>query len=203
MSAIAGRTRVGEARSLARTLLATVQARWLHTAGVARRAEEICVILDPADRETLVAAAWLHDIGYSPAVRDTGFHPLDGAAYLAGHGWPRRICGLVAHHSGAHLLAPAYCLQAELARYPDERSTVSDALTYADQTVGHLGQPLPIHERLAQMLARRGPHSVQSRVHHLRRPHLLAIAERVERRLRTAHGQAPAAAAAGHPTEAP
>ena len=30
----------------------------------------------------MTAAAWLHDIGYAPAVDDTGFHPLDGARYL-------------------------------------------------------------------------------------------------------------------------
>jgi hypothetical protein len=31
-----------------------------------------------------VAAAWLHDIGYAPAIAEsgTGFHPLDGARYL-------------------------------------------------------------------------------------------------------------------------
>jgi HD superfamily phosphodiesterase len=31
---------------------------------------------------TVVTAAWLHDIGLAPDLRDTGFHPLDGARFL-------------------------------------------------------------------------------------------------------------------------
>jgi HD superfamily phosphodiesterase len=32
--------------------------------------------------DLLEAAAWLHDIGYSPEIAVSGFHPLDGARYL-------------------------------------------------------------------------------------------------------------------------
>ena len=39
--------------------------------------------------DVLVAAPWLHDIGYAVEVTDTGFHPLDGACYLASPGAPR------------------------------------------------------------------------------------------------------------------
>jgi putative nucleotidyltransferase with HDIG domain len=179
--------RVGEARSLAETLLAGLEARWQHTIGVARRAAELTIAVDPADRDSLLVAAWLHDIGYSPALRGTGFHPLDGAAYLERHGWPRRICGLVAHHSGADFVARVHDVPAALSRYPNEQSPLSDALTYADQTVGHRGQPLPIRKRMAQMLVRRGPESAQRRVHHLRAPYLFAVAERVEQRLAQEH----------------
>lgn len=42
------------------------------------------------DRDLLVAAAWLHDIGYAPELRDTGFHPLDGARHLEALGAPAR-----------------------------------------------------------------------------------------------------------------
>ncbi|HEY2949728.1 MAG TPA: HD domain-containing protein [Micromonosporaceae bacterium] len=188
MPAIADRTQVAGARDLAWTLLAPLGARWRHTLGVARRAAEVAVTLAPRDRETLLVAAWLHDVGYGADARDTGFHPLDGAAYLAKNGWPLRICGLVAHHSGAAFLARVNGLEAELDRYPDERSDVYEALTYADQTVGEVGQPLSIDERMAQMLARRGPDSAQSKVHHLRRPHLLAVAARVERRMAAVSG---------------
>ncbi|HEY3009025.1 MAG TPA: HD domain-containing protein [Micromonosporaceae bacterium] len=191
MPAVADRTRVTGARDLARTLLAPLGARWLHTIGVARRAAEVAVTLAPRDRGTLLVAAWLHDIGYSADAYDTGFHPLDGAAYLRMDGWPVRICGLVAHHSGAAFLARVHGLEAELNQYPDERSDVSEALTYADQTIGEVGQPLPIDERMARMLARHGPDSAQSKVHHLRRPHLLAVAARVERRLAAARRGSP------------
>jgi hypothetical protein len=58
-------------------------------------------VLPAEERETLIAAAWLHDIGYAPALAKTGFHPLDGARHLEALGVDRRLCCLVAHHSGA------------------------------------------------------------------------------------------------------
>lgn len=76
-----------DARDLAQVLLVGMPRRWRNTIGVARQAENLVAILDaPQDREILVAAAWLHDIGYSEALRDSGFHPLDGARYLHHHG---------------------------------------------------------------------------------------------------------------------
>jgi putative nucleotidyltransferase with HDIG domain len=175
--------RVGVARVLAEMLLDGQPDRWAHTIGVAGRAEELADTVAPDERDVLLVAAWLHDIGYAPAAAVSGFHPLDGAAYLDRQGWPSRISALVAHHSGADLLADAHGLGPALATYPDELSPVSDALTYADQTTGPTGQRLSIGARMAEMIERHGPASVQARVHHLRRPHLLAVAERVERRL--------------------
>ncbi|MEI8409723.1 MULTISPECIES: hypothetical protein [unclassified Kribbella] len=61
---------------------------------------------------------------------------------------------------------------------------MSDALAYADQTVGARGEPLPIADRLADMLRRRGPDSPNAAVHRFRAPYLLAIADGVEARLR-------------------
>jgi putative nucleotidyltransferase with HDIG domain len=183
MSSLTLSGRITVARTVAQTLLAGMPDRLAHTAGVARRAEQMIRTVDPADHEVLVIAAWLHDIGYSPALATTGFHPLDGADDLDRHGWPRRVCGLVAHHSGAIFVARALNLADLLGRYPDERSPVSDALTYADQTVGPLGQPVSLDERMAEVLARHGDDSVQARVQHTRGPYLRSIAARVERRL--------------------
>jgi putative nucleotidyltransferase with HDIG domain len=175
--------RVTDARTVARTVLAGTPDRLAHTAGVARRAEELACTVDPADRDVLVVAAWLHDVGYSATVATTGFHPLDGADDLLRHGWPRRVCGLVAHHSGAIFVARALGLADLIDHHPNERSPVTDALTYADQTVGPLGQPVSLDERWAEVLARHGDDSVQARVRHLREPYLRSVAARVERRL--------------------
>lgn len=198
---------VTAARVLAEVLLVELPDRWRHSIGVALRADQLSVTVDPAERETLVAAAWLHDIGYGRMARRTGFHPLDGADYLVHHGWSPRIAALVAHHSAAHLVAPEHAVRGQahtisghwhgargggpsltdaLAAYPDECSPVSDALTYADQSTGPAGQPLPIRARMAEMLARHGADSAQARVHHVRGPYLLAVAERVETRLASA-----------------
>jgi putative nucleotidyltransferase with HDIG domain len=187
MPTVSTSSRVSVARTFAAMLLRDLPDRWKHSTGVARTAQSIAATVDRADRELLVVVAWLHDIGYSDAVHDTGFHPLDGAAYLRRHGWPDRVCGLVAHHSGAVFIARAAGLHEALDRYPCEQSPVSDALTYADQTTGPQGQPMALDERMRERLARRGPDSLQARVRHQREPHLHAVAGRVEQRLSRLH----------------
>lgn len=162
-----------------------MESRWLHTVAVAGRAEELFDAIPVSDREVLVSAAWLHDIGYGELARQTGFHPLDGARLLDRHRWPARIAALVANHSGACLVARERGLGDQLSAYPDEASPVSDALTYADQTTGARGERLDIADRMADMLRRHGPDSVNARVHHQRGPLLMATATRVERRLRS------------------
>ncbi|MFG1602751.1 HD domain-containing protein [Actinoplanes sp. NPDC049265] len=190
MSATHGPTRlVHKARDVAQILLAGLPERWRHTIGVARRAEHAGATVDPAESEVLEAAAWLHDIGYAPELRDSGFHPLDGARHLAATGWSDRIAGLVGHHSAAFCVAEVRGLAAELARFPHEVSPVSDALTYADQTVGPNGRFMNFDQRLADMLERHGPHSPNAAAHTKRSPLLRAAVERVERRLTAAHSR--------------
>lgn len=63
-----------------------------------------------------MAAAWLHDIGYTPELATTQFHPLDGARYLRDD----RVVNLVAHHSGARYEAAERGLEAELSAFPLE-----------------------------------------------------------------------------------
>ncbi|MEV8443255.1 HD domain-containing protein [Actinosynnema sp. NPDC051121] len=174
------------ARHLAASLLDPTGDRWRHTTEVAARAAELAATVLDVDRDLLVAAAWLHDIGYARPLVDTGFHPLDGARHLDRVGWPRRITALVAHHSGAGLVADVLGLGELLDDYPHEVGPVADALTYADQTVDEVGRRVCVRDRLAGMLRRHGPDSPNARVNHLRQPHLFAVAERVEARLATA-----------------
>jgi putative nucleotidyltransferase with HDIG domain len=191
--------RVADARELARALLGEGSDRWWHTSGVAARAAELATTVPEADRDTLVAAAWLHDIGYAELARDTGFHPLDGARYLDRRHWPGRVNALVAHHSGAWFVAHLCGLAGALAAYRDERSAVTDALAYADQTVGPRGQRLTLRERMADMLCRHGPDSPNALVHHVRQPYLVAVADRVERRLAGLEATGSRGAARGAP----
>ncbi len=175
---------ISAARDLAWHVIGGMESRWLHTVAVAQRVEEFFDTIPATDRETLVSAAWLHDIGYGELARQTGFHPLDGAHLLDRHGWPARLSALVANHSGARLVAREWGLAEQLSRYADEASPVSDALTYADQTTGSEGERLAIADRMAGMLRRHGPDSPNARVHHVRAPMLMATAARVEGRLR-------------------
>jgi HD domain len=148
---------VATSKALAAELLPPLGDRWRHTQAVGSRAEEVSVGLSNADRDDLTAAAWLHDIGYAPQLVDTGFHPIDGAAYIARAGLPARIVALIAHHSCARFEAEVRGLSAGLEPYPLEDSPVMDALVYADMTTGPQGQPLTFDDRIAEILTRYAP----------------------------------------------
>jgi HD superfamily phosphodiesterase len=117
-----------QARSLARSHLAgDLPQRRRHVQGVARRASQIAPSVAGSD-DSLVCAAWLHDIGYAPEVAMSGFHPLDGARFLAAAGVSKRLVSLVAHHSCAGLEAELRGLAVELAEFDDEHGTVRDGI---------------------------------------------------------------------------
>lgn len=130
------------ARDVAQGLLAeALPRRWAHVQGVAKKAEGVAASLALSD-EALVAAAWLHDVGYAPGVTDTGFHPLDGARYLVGLGAPENVVNLVARHSYAILEAEFRGFGPRLAAFSDERGVSRDALWYCDVTTSPDGEPV-------------------------------------------------------------
>ncbi|NAZ88402.1 HD domain-containing protein, partial [Kineococcus indalonis] len=140
----------------------------------------------------LVAAAWLHDVGYAPPLRRTGFHPVDGADHLLREGWDPLVPALVAHHSGARFVAAVRGLGAELAVHDDPRAVegpLADALTWADQTVSATGEVVDVEERLADVLRRHGPDSPNARCHHRRGPYVRGAVHRTEEQLRRAHAR--------------
>jgi HD superfamily phosphodiesterase len=146
------------ARDLARRLLAEpLPRRWSHTVGVGQLAERVAhVVGEDADR--LICAAWLHDIGYSPALVASGFHPLDGARYLRDvERADERLCRLVAHHSYATVEARRRGLAKELeGEFSPVDGLVADALTYCDMTTGPDGVPVEVETRLAEIVSRYG-----------------------------------------------
>ena len=170
------------ARELAFRFLHDIPDRWLHVQAVAARAGELRPAVAVADRPLLVAAAWLHDIGYSPALRETGFHPLDGARYLARAGHSLEAA-LVAHHSGARFVAEVRGLAPELSGFPFVEDPLTDALTYADQTIGPRGERLSVADRRAEAVRRHGPDAATSLAAPRRDPYIYAAAERTEARL--------------------
>ena len=188
-SPVAGRAAVPAAglaeaaAELARQLLAGDPERVAHSAAVARRAQSLARTVPAEQREPLVAAAWLHDIGYADALHQTGFHPVDGARYLRRQGWSRLVAELVAHHSGARFVAVVRSLEAHLEEFPFDEGPASDLLTVADQTVGPGGRPMPVEERMVDVLRRHGPESPNGRAAARRNPYLLAAARRVADRL--------------------
>ncbi|WP_194907188.1 HD domain-containing protein [Quadrisphaera sp. INWT6] len=180
---------VDQARRVARELLATVDdagRRWRHTQAVAARAREGSAAVAPQQVNLLISAAWLHDIGYAPALARTGFHPVDGAMHLQQQLWPPAVVGLVAHHSGSRFVAAVREVQHHM--IPFERvghwsGPVADALTWADQTTGPDGNRVSVHERIAEVLSRHGADSPQARCHPQRGPALINAVNATEDRL--------------------
>ena len=70
-----------------------------------------------------------------------------------------------------------------LAGFPFAEDALTDALTYADQTVGPRGERLAVADRLAEAVRRHGPDAPSSRAAPRRDPYIYAAAERTEARL--------------------
>jgi putative nucleotidyltransferase with HDIG domain len=174
---------VSEAQEMARSVLAEVlPPRWEHVQGVAGKAERVSASLELSE-DVLVSAAWLHDIGYAPELLSTGFHPLDGARYLAGLGAPERVVNLVARHSNAILEAELRGIGDLVAVFPDEGGALRDALWYCDLTTSPDGRPVTAPDRVAEIKERYGPGTIVTRFISDGAPELLAAVERTERRL--------------------
>jgi hypothetical protein len=149
--------------------------RWAHVQGVAAQARSLAPILGD-DADLLEAAAWLHDVGYSPELADTGFHPLDGARYLrdAEHVDPTQ-CRLVANHSCAILEAEERGLEDALSsEFPAPAPELADALAYCDMTTTPTGQVVDVYDRLSEIADRYGPHDVVTSFIHKAEPRLVA-----------------------------
>jgi putative nucleotidyltransferase with HDIG domain len=144
---------VSWAEGIAREALAGVDDRLRHTAGVACRAAEAAHILPEADRPVLIAAAWLHDVGYAPEAQDTGLHALDGARYLQRLDASARVVNLVAHHSGARYEAAVRGIR-DLDEFMFEDSPIMNVLVWADMTVGPRGDVLSPQSRVAEIFMR-------------------------------------------------
>jgi D-serine deaminase-like pyridoxal phosphate-dependent protein len=167
---------------VAREKLESLPRRWAHVQGVARQARTVRVLAG-LDADLLEAAAILHDVGYAPDLVRTGFHPLDGAVYLAEIGAPSRLVHLVAHHSYAWLEAHQRGLEEEMERFTDERGLIRDALWYCDQTTSPDGKVVTAQARIAEIKQRYGPGNLVTQFITEAAPELFAAVDRTERRM--------------------
>jgi putative nucleotidyltransferase with HDIG domain len=173
------------ASELARDKLANMlPRRWLHVQAVALKAQKVGARLALEDADLLVAAAWLHDIGYAPDVSETGLHALDGARWLVRQGFDRRLASLVANHSCALHEARERGLEGALAEeFPQENSPIADALWFVDMTTGPSGEEFDVVQRLAEIRERYGPNDVVTKFWWHAEPELLAAVRRTQERL--------------------
>ena len=145
-----------QVKALARDLLATEGTRLQHVRTAGLVATRLSVLFEPEEAQLLIAAATLHDIGYSARIAHTGFHPLDGGAFLRAQGYPERLARLVAHHSLAIMTAPTQGIGDLAEQFPREDGLLADALAYADMHSAPDGRLIPAERRLAD-IARRHP----------------------------------------------
>ncbi|SCL66947.1 HD domain-containing protein [Micromonospora peucetia] len=173
------------ARGVAKGMLSeSLPRRWTHVQAVAAKAKRISSLLGESEQPILVAAAWLHDVGYAPAIVSTGLHALDGARWLRDRRVHTRVVALVAYHSCARFEADELGLSEQLQNeFDDEQSPLRDALWYSDMTTGPDGQDFDVLQRLAEIRSRYGPEHVVTRFWSRAEPEIVAAVRRVEDRL--------------------
>lgn len=167
------------ARAIAEVRLADLPHRWAHVRGVAATAERLVVGLDAVDAEAVVTAAWLHDVGYAPSVRSTGFHPIDGAVFVRVEGFSAAVVSLVAYHTGAVFEARERGLSDALAEFTEPPSVLLDVLTCADMMTCPQGSPVRAEDRITEILSRYPDGDPVHRAIGRAAPSLLAAAARV------------------------
>lgn len=168
------------ARQVAQDALAgPCPGRWAHVQGVAEVAREVGERLGP-DGDLLVAAAWLHDVGWAPEVAVSEFPAIDGARYLQRLGAPPRLVNLCANYGAAAVEARFYRRESEMTEFPDERGPVRDALWYCDLRVGPDGQRMSFSERIGDTLRRYGEHPLVTPWMAAVEPELRAAYQRTE-----------------------
>jgi hypothetical protein len=173
---------IDHAAEEAETFLAPLGNRWLHVQGVAEVARQISPAFDEDDRCYLIAAAYLHDIGYAPSLKKTGFHPVDGAYYLRSLG-SHRLASLVAYHSESPFEAHLRNLEGALNAFHREQSVIADALTYCDQITGPTGKRVSFNERVTEVFLRYGETHLVSQALRQALPSLSLAIARTEQRL--------------------
>ncbi|MBA2558624.1 MAG: HD domain-containing protein [Propionibacteriales bacterium] len=152
---------VAWSEATAERLLSPLGRRWEHVRQVAALADLVGAAF-AADHGTLVAAAYLHDVGYAPSLALEGFHPLDGARFVRDQGH-ERLARLVAHHSGARFEAKLRGYGDYLDEFPFEDSDLDRALTYCDLTTGPRGTRLTLEQRVKEIMDRYGSGHVTPR----------------------------------------
>lgn len=173
---------VVSALSLAREILAEeLPRRWQHVQAVGQRGREFRHFHNRHRLDLLVAAGYVHDIGYSERIAETGFHPIDGARHLRRLGFDEAIVGLVAHHTCAHVEADLRGLGLALRReFPFDPALPHDELLFCDLTTGPSGEPVTVEDRLEEVKQRYGPDDLVHRFIVAAEDQLLAAASRAE-----------------------
>jgi Cof subfamily protein (haloacid dehalogenase superfamily) len=159
--------------SIVRDLLRHDPQRIRHVFGVVRTAAELGHSLGHGQSfaRALTQAALWHDLGYSPSLRITGFHPLDAAIFLASRAAPYDVTAAVLFHSGAAGEAVSHPCAARTyqALSGKHAGLLGEALTFCDLRTLPSGETCTAAERLLEITARYGPEHMVTRNMHAHR----------------------------------
>lgn len=191
-----GNRLAARARQLGDDLMSGLEPRWSHVRAVASQVEQLSLGLSHPDRDAVLAAAWLHDIGYAQDLAVTSMHALDGARYLQQQGWTATVCSLVAFHTGATYEAEERELSESLAMFAPPPAHLLDILTAADVTSGPSGAVVTAEGRVAEILERYDAENPVHRAVRRSAPELVAAVARTQRRI----AEAAATRGEGQPT---
>jgi hypothetical protein len=152
--------------------------------GVAARACSLAPVLG-ADADLLEAAAWLHDIGYTPALplRVCTSSMAPGTCATPKTPTPTLLCRPVAHHScaiievGERGLADIPSHEFEPAPY-----ALSSVLTFCDMTTSPDSDFVPTEQRLTEICDRYEPGRLASRSIQRAAPMIFRAVEQVRNR---------------------
>jgi hypothetical protein len=173
---------VTDAVDLAAAYLSDAGDRWSHVTGVGSTAQALAQRSQLVS-DSLVSAAWLHDVGYARRLVHTGCHPIDGARFLKSMDVPEAVIGLVAHHTGAAYEARERGLLDQWKELPTPDPEALDVLTMIDLAIGPSGEPLIDVERVSGILARYDEDDPVHRAVLKSRGGLLASSARAKQRL--------------------
>ena len=159
-------------------LLPLSSKRQAHSREVGQKVESVAHLLAPWLRGELVVAATLHDIGY--AHRDTGFHALDGARFLASQKFSNIVCDLVARHSVSEVEAVVRGI--DLGVFDEfavnvDLAAAHSVIAWADMTTSPTGETVAVEERLDEIQSRYGPEALVTTFINRARPRLLAAGQ--------------------------
>lgn len=160
--------------------------RLQHIRGVVRQGGQVADQAPAHVSRYLLSATTLHDIGYARRLKDTGFHPLDGARWASQQGLPAPLVEAIFWHSGAGREARlrggnvgATYQQAPEPQYPQ----LIDWTTYCDLHTGPTGAPVSPEKRLTEIQERYPAEHVVHRFVQQEQSYLLTITRRVQAQL--------------------
>lgn len=137
-----------------------------HSVGVGARIGHLLMGTQthPVDLALTTVAGVLHDVGSLPAIaarpEATAHAGIDGARWLASHGFPAQVCSLVAHRGPALHEARARGLISDLDTFTPIAEPLHAVLWRADLTTDPHGNPTTVADRSAEIRRVHGPDSL-------------------------------------------